>query len=127
MTVPEAPELPWRTFPDGEVTEIGANSWVVRMGVVANKPKRDKKYEDNWVSLHCLSGESKSTLGYLFRAKKEFSLLFSQKTYLSLLSSSTAPHKKPVLVYEDQKVMLYRFNTKKDPSYWLLVRYRPSR
>ena len=118
--------LPWKTFSDGDLTEIEHNYWIVRMGVVANRPKRHKKYEDSYVSLHCLTGDSKSTLGYSFKAKREFSSVFAQRTYLSLLSTSVAAHKKPLLVYDDQKVMLYRFNTRKDPSYWLLIRYRPS-
>jgi len=119
------PVLPWKSFADGKITEVENNFWVVRMGVVVNKPIKHKKYEDSYVSLHCMTSSSKSTLGYSLRAKREFHQKFQQETYLSLLAD-IEKHKNPDLVYEDQKVRLYRFNSQKNPSYWFLVRYRPS-
>jgi len=115
--------IPWNSFPDGKVVRH-EDLWVVRTGVVVNRPKRAKKYEDSYLALHMLSGESNAVLGYTVKAKKTFSHVFEQETFVSFLSD-VEEHTKPKYLYKDPKVHLLRFNNTKKPSYWFLVRYSP--
>lgn len=124
MSKNREPLLPWNSFPEGKVLRHTDNVWVVRTGVVVHRPKRSKKYEDRYLSLHMLSGDANSVLGYTVTAKKAFDNVFEQDTFLSFITAVEA-HTKPKFMYKDPKVHLMRFNAVKSPSYWFLVRYRP--
>lgn len=119
------PLLPWNSFPEGKILAHEPNLWVVRIGVVVNRPKKSKKFEDSYVALHQLSGESSSILGYTLTVKREFDKIFDEGTFLSLISK-VDHHTNPKFLYKDQKVHLMRFNSNRSPSYWFLVRHRPS-
>lgn len=114
--------IPWADAEEGVIVR-DKDVWFVRIGTLVNKPKRVKKYEDSCVSLSMYAGEGSSVLGYSFAPKKKFHHSLEQPYYVSLLSDTT--HKNPKLVFKDQKVHLYRFNSTKDPSYWFLYRGRP--
>lgn len=117
------PLLPWNDFSEGLVVQYEKNMWVVRTGIVVNRPKRTKKFEDKKVVLHQISGESNSVLGYVFRAKRDFDHVFERETFISLLS--VTKHKNPEYLYKDPKVHLLRYGTSRSPSYQFLVRHRP--
>lgn len=117
--------IEWNSLPEGKVVSKNPLLWVVRTGVVVNKPKKQKKYEDSNISLSFLEGEANSVLGYVLQIKKEFHSVFCQDAYVSFMSD-VEKHTKPVVVYKDQKVYLYKYNTNKNPSYWFLVRTRSS-
>lgn len=117
--------IEWNSLPEGKVVSKNPLLWVVRTGVVVNKPKKQKKYEDSNISLSFLEGEANSVLGYVLQVKKEFHSVFCQDAYVSFMSD-VEKHTKPVVVYKDQKVYLYKYNTSKNPSYWFLVRTRSS-
>lgn len=116
--------IPWNTLPEGRVSKYSDQIWVVRTGVVVNRPKKQKCFEDSYLSLSSMEGEGNSTLGYIFQLKRKFENIFTQDSYVTLLASLQEPHKNPKLLFKDQKVYLYRFNAAKNPSYWLLVRNR---
>ena len=118
------PAIPWNDFPEGGVVRQG-NLWVVRLGVVVNRPKQTTKFEDSRVLLRQHYGESNSVLGYTLKAKKEFPQILQQDTFVSLFSE-VENHSKPTYLYKDTKVHLLRFNSTRSPSYWFLVRHRPS-
>lgn len=118
------PLLPWSSFPEGKLVRHEPGFWVVRTGVVVNRPRRTKKFEDSYVALHMLSGEAKTELGYTLKAKREFDHTLEQETFVSLLSDVDS-HTRPVFLFKDPKVHLLRFNSTRSPSYWFLVRYRP--
>lgn len=115
--------IPWNTFPEGKITKHSDTIWAVRTGVVVNRPKRHKHFEDSYLSLATVEGEGNSVLGYVLQLKREFPKIFTQDSYISLLSSVT-PHKSPKVLFKDQKVYLYRFNAASNPSYWFLFRNR---
>jgi hypothetical protein len=117
------PSIPWNTFPEGKLTKHADTIWVVRTGVVVNRPKRQKRFEDTYVSLATVEGEGNSILGYVLQLKREFQKVFAQDSYVSLLADVEA-HKDPKVLFKDQKVYLYRFNSSKNPSYWFLYRNR---
>lgn len=125
MSRSKEPLLPWNSFPEGQIVNYESNLWVVRTGVVVNRPRKAKKFEDSYLALHMLSGESNSVLGYTLLAKREFDNVFEQDTFISFLSN-VEQHTRPKYLYKDPKVHLLRFNTTRHPSYWFLVRYRPS-
>lgn len=125
MSKRKDPLLPWNTFPEGKLIRYEPALWVVRIGVVVNRPKRLKKFEDSYVALHQLAGGSNSVLGYTFKSKREFPHIFEKDTFVSLLSD-VEQHTKPVYAYKDPKAHLMRFNKNRTPSYWFLVRHRPS-
>lgn len=113
----------WNSLPEGKVVNQNPALWVVRTGVVVNKPKKQKKFEDSNISLSFLEGDANSVLGYVLQVKKEFHAVFCQDSYVSFLAD-VGKHTTPVVVYKDQKVYLYKYNTNKNPSYWFLVRSR---
>jgi len=115
--------IPWNTLPEGKVVCQTPLLWVVRTGVVVNKPKRQKKFEDGNILLSLMEGETNSVLGYVLQPKKEFHAVFCQESYVSFLAEVEG-HTTPKVLYKDQKVYLYRFNSNKAPSYWFLVRNR---
>lgn len=119
------PELPWNSFPEGQVLEHQSGLWVVRIGVVVNKPKRTKKYDDSYLTLHLLSGQSSSVLGYTLAVKRPFDHVLERGDSVSFISK-VDKHTSPKFLYKDQKVHLLRFNTSRCPSYWFLVRHRPT-
>ncbi|KKL49607.1 hypothetical protein LCGC14_2313810 [marine sediment metagenome] len=125
MSRGKEPLLPWNSFPEGQVVNHEPNLWVVRTGVVVNRPRVAKKFEDSYLSLHMLSGDANSVLGYTLTTKRRFNHIFEQETYISFLSD-VEKHTRPIFLYKDPKVHLLRFNTTRKPSYWFLVRYRPS-
>jgi hypothetical protein len=115
--------LPWSSFPEGQVVRPRNELFVVRTGVVVNRFKKMKRFEDAFVHLSSIIGESNSVLGYTLLMKKEFPRTLLQDTYVSLLAD-VHTHMNPKFVYKDQKVHLMRFNSTQDPSYWFLVRHR---
>jgi hypothetical protein len=117
------PTIPWNTYPEGKLAKHADMVWVVRTGVVVNKPKKQKCFEDSFLSLSTVEGEGNSTLGYILQLKKEFENILAQDSYLSFLAGVEA-HKDPKILFKDQKVYLYRFNSVKTPSYWFLFRNR---
>lgn len=117
--------IPWNTFPEGKLTKHADSVWVVRTGVVVNRPKRQKRFEDSSLSLATVEGEGNSILGYVLQVKRDFQKVFVQDSYVSLLSD-VKEHKDPKVLFKDQKVYLYRFNSNRSPSYWFLFRNRTS-
>lgn len=117
------PTIPWNSLPEGKVICQDTDLWVVRTGVVVNKPRRQKKFEDPNVLFSWVEGETNSVLGYTLQLKRKFPAIFAQDSYVSFLSN-VEQHVNPSVLYKDQKVYLYRFNDKKSPSYWFLVRSR---
>lgn len=115
--------LPWGSFPEGHLVRPKNELFVVRTGVVVNRFKKVKRFEDAFVHLSSIVGESNSVLGYVLSLKKEFSKVLLQDTYVSLLADVPA-HTNPKFVYKDQKAHLMRFNSTQEPSYWFLVRHR---
>ena len=115
--------ISWNALPSGKVVSQNPLLWVVRTGVVVNKPKKQKKFEDSSVCLSLMEGEANSVLGYVLQVKKDFPSVFYQDSYVSFMSE-VEKHKNPVVLYKDQKVYLYKFNSNKSPSYWFLVRTR---
>jgi hypothetical protein len=117
------PILPWASFPEGQIVQYEEGLWVVRFGVVVNRPKRTKRFDDAFVALHELTAAGGSTLGYTLKVKQDFGKIFSSEHYLSLITD-IKEHSKPKVLFDDQKIYLYRFNATKTPSYWFLVRHR---
>ncbi len=117
------PVIPWNTFPEGKIVAHSDTVWVVRTGVVVNRPKRLKRFEDSYVSLASVEGEGNSVLGYILQLKRDIQKVFAQDSYVSFLADVPA-HKDPKILFKDQKVYLYRFNSTKNPSYWFLFRNR---
>jgi len=117
------PSIPWNSFPEGKIAKHADQIWVVRTGIVVNRPKRQKRWEDSYLSLATVEGEGNLVLGYILQVKREFEKVFVQDSYVSLLAEVDA-HKDPKVLFKDQKVYLYRFNNTKNPSYWFLFRNR---
>jgi len=117
------PIILWNSLPEGKVIQHDPSVWVVRTGVVVNKPQRQKKFEDGNVLLSWMEGDAHSVLGYSIQTKRKFHTTFAQDSYVSLLSD-VDQHSNPIVLYKDHKVYLYRFNSKRVPSYWFLVRTR---
>ena len=115
--------IPWNTFPEGRIAKYSDTIWIVRTGVVVNRPKRQKRFEDSCLSLAALEGEGNSALGYILQVKREFEKVFVQDSYVSFLAK-VDEHKDPKILFKDQKTYLYRFNGTKNPSYWFLFRNR---
>jgi hypothetical protein len=124
MTTKE-PTIPWNTFPEGRIIKQSTILWAVRTGVVVNRPRKQKCFEDSSMLLSSLEGENNSVLGYLLQTKHEFPNVFPNESYVSFFSE-VEKHKNPKVLYKDQKVYLYRFNSTKSPSYWFLFRNRTS-
>lgn len=115
--------IPWNSYPEGKLAKHTDMVWVVRTGVVVNKPKKQKCFEDSYIALATVEGEGNSTLGYVLQLKREFEKILVQDSYISFLADVEA-HKEPKVLFKDQKVYLYRFNSAKNPSYWFLFRNR---
>lgn len=115
------PLVEWNLCAEGRIYRKGDGFWVVRTGVVVNKPTKQKAFEDQFVCLSSVSGEGNSILGYTLQAKKNFAFCFEQDTYVSLMDENRK-HDNLKILFQDQKVYLYRFNKEKAPSYWFLFR-----
>tara|TARA_R100001132_G_C3272963_1_gene94971 strand:- start:3426 stop:3803 length:378 start_codon:yes stop_codon:yes gene_type:complete len=122
-TTKKDPVLPWNQFPEGKLIQY-KNLWVVRTGVVVNRPKKSTKWKDKHVELTQLKGQSSAVLGYTFEVKRKFEYEFYTDTFVSFINQ-TDEHNTPEYLYKDPKMHLLSFNGKKLPNYWLLVRYRP--
>lgn len=114
--------IQWNSLPEETIVQTANNLWVIRFGVVVNRPQRKKCFEDPSLLLSHYHGDGNSILGYSLSLKKDFPHHLASEAYLSLFSNVEAKHKDPKVVYKDQKVHLYRFNNTKEPSYWLLLR-----
>ena len=106
----------------GRLTQYN-DLYCVKTGIILNRPKKVKLYDDVFVSLYKFKGESRSTLGYALQVKRDFAQTYATGLYVSLMGE-VETHTQPDLIYDDPRLYLYKFNSRKRPAYWCLVRHR---
>lgn len=115
-------ENTWQSLPEWEISQVG-DEYAIRINTVVDYNKSICVYNDKNITINEIKTCNNLTFGYTISVRQNKFFTLKRKWWLSLLSN-VEEHSNPVVVYNDSQIYLYRFNGTKNPSYWLVIRWK---